>query len=116
MFSIARLKTLPGFIALLIFACSANALLFGSHVAEETRTAMTVAGEAGHNHEHSSDDHGDGSSGTHCCDTHHSHDVTGSDPFELASWHLRPELAGTEPPSHLLEVFPERFIPPQHQA
>jgi hypothetical protein len=113
---IATHKTLLGFIVLLVFAFSANALLFGSHAAEEARGAVTAAGAVEHHHDDSGHEHGNDQDGSHCCDTHHSHDVTGSDPFVLASWNQCAGLGGIDPTSHILEVFPERFIPPQHQA
>jgi len=113
---IATHKTLLGFITLQVFAFSANALLYGSHAAEEARGAVTASGEAGHHHHHPGKDHNEDPDANHCCDTNHSHDVTGSDPFALASRTLCSRLGGVDPASHLLEVFHERFIPPQHQA
>ncbi|TLM67211.1 MAG: hypothetical protein FDZ69_04795 [Deltaproteobacteria bacterium] len=109
-------KTLLGVIILLAFVFSANALLFGSHAVEEARGTMTAASAVGHHHDDAGHEHGNGQDSSHCCDTHHSHDVTGSDAFELASWIQGTRLVAIDPTHHLLEVFHERFIPPQHQA
>ena len=109
-------KSLLGFIVLMTFVVSANGLLFGSHAVEEARGAVTVSAETGHQHHHHDEDHGDSPDDTHCCDTRHSHDLTGINRFELGSWTLCSSLGGGDPTSHLLEVFPERFIPPQPQA
>ncbi|MHB8707241.1 MAG: hypothetical protein ACYC9I_00030 [Desulfuromonadales bacterium] len=113
---IATHKTLLGIIVLLVFVFSANALLFGSHAAEEARGAVTTAGAVEHHHDDSGHEHGNDQDGSHCCDTNHSHDVTGSDPYVLTSWTQGTSLGAIDPTHHLLEVCHERFIPPQHQA
>lgn len=107
-------KALLGFIVLLTFVISANGLLFGSHSVEEARGAVTASGETGHHHH--DENHGENPDDQHCCDTHHSHDLTGTNLFELGSWVLCSSLGVSDSPNHLLEVFPERFIPPQPQS
>ena len=109
-------KTLLGVIVLLVFVFSANALLFGSHAAEEARGAVTAAGAVEHHHDDSGHEHSNDQDGSHCCDTNHSHDVTDSESFELAAWTQSTSLRVIDPTHHLLEVYRERFIPPQHQA
>ena len=113
---IATHKPFLGFIVLLAFAFSANALLYGTHAAEEAREIVAAGGAGEHHHNDSGHDDGNDQDASHCCDTHHSHDVTGSDPFVLDSWIPYSELGGSNPTHHLLEVCHERFVPPQHQA
>ncbi|GEM_PF-4167877 len=109
-------KTLLGFIVLLVFALSANALLYGSHAADEAHEAVATAGEAGHHHSPSADNHDENPDASHCCETPHGFDVTGGCSFSLSEWSLDATLGGSYPPYFLLDVFPERFIPPRHHA
>lgn len=116
MFSITTHKTLVGFILLLVFAFSANALLYGSHLAGEACEAVAAAGEGGHHHNHPTDSHDEDPDATHCCETPHGFDVDGGCSFNLVKWPQDTTLGGNYPPHSLLEVFPERFIPPRHQV
>lgn len=116
--SLAQWKFLVGTLMLLLFAFSANGLVFGSHGAAELAVvlAMTDAPEAlaECTHDHSGPDDQSTDEEGHCCHPHHSHDLQDGPGFVLGLPLLPYCSEGVEPLQFLPEVYLERFIPPQN--
>lgn len=120
---LAQWKFLVGTL-MLLFACSANGLAFGSHSAAESFLILVAAHpsetSAGcsheHSHHHSGPEHQHTDDDGHCCHLHHSHDLQGA-PALVFSRPLQPDRAAAVEPIHFLpEVYLERFIPPQNRS
>lgn len=122
--SLAQWKFLVGTLMLLLFAFSANGLVFGSHGAAELAVALATMdapealAECTHDHSghhgHSGSDHQPSDDDGHCCHPHHSHDLQDGPGLVLGVPLPAYRSEGVEPLQVLSEVYLDRFIPPQN--
>lgn len=127
MYSLVAHRVLLASLTLLAFLCSANALSFGIHAAEEMLQAADLIANAPNlpafsleepsaldaHHQGSPSDHGEGSD---CCDNHHNHSSAEGPATLVIASIAAASLRFIEPFAQLPEVFLDRFIPPQNLA
>lgn len=109
---------------LLLFAFSANGLVFGSHGAAELAVALATLdapvalAECTHDHsgphDHSGSDHQSTDDEGHCCHPHHSHDLQDGPGLVLSLPLLVDCPKGAKLFQSYTEVYLDRFIPPQN--